>query len=104
MLVKTWLLTACGTGFYAIKSVKSIIPSVFSVSVELNCREKYLSRRIKNWEFSVPFWDFFVLGNGRNLDPHWISLIFCVHVICILKMCMKKSDAEKIFFDKMTGF
>ena len=23
---------------------------------------------------------------------------------CILKMCMKKFDAEKIFFDKLTGF
>ena len=22
----------------------------------------------------------------------------------ILKMCMKKSDAEKLFFDKLTGF
>ena len=26
------------------------------------------------------------------------------HVTDILKMCMKKFDAEKIFFDKLMGF
>ena len=26
------------------------------------------------------------------------------HVTDILKMCMKKFDAEKLFFDKLTGF
>ena len=26
------------------------------------------------------------------------------YVTNILKMCMKKFDAEKIFFDKLTGF
>ena len=28
----------------------------------------------------------------------------CIYVIDILKMFMKKFDAEKIFFDKLTGF
>ena len=28
----------------------------------------------------------------------------CVYVKDILKMCMKKFDAEKLFFDKLTGF
>ena len=28
----------------------------------------------------------------------------CRYVTDILKMCMKKFDAEKIFFDKLTGF
>ena len=26
------------------------------------------------------------------------------HFADVLKMCMKKFDAEKIFFDKLTGF
>ena len=28
----------------------------------------------------------------------------CRYITDILKMCMKKFDAEKIFFDKLTGF
>ena len=28
----------------------------------------------------------------------------CRYVTDILKMCMKKFDVEKIFFDKLTGF
>ena len=30
--------------------------------------------------------------------------MFCVHGTVILKMCIKKFDAKKIFFDKMTVF
>ena len=28
----------------------------------------------------------------------------CRYVTDILKMCMKKFDVEKVFFDKLTGF
>ena len=35
---------------------------------------------------------------------HWIFSTLCRYVTDILKMCMKKFDAEKIFFDKLTGF
>ena len=35
---------------------------------------------------------------------HWIFLTLCKYVTDILKMCMKKIDAEKIFFDKLIGF
>ena len=30
--------------------------------------------------------------------------MLCIYVIDILKICMKKFDAETIFFDKLTGF
>ena len=38
-------------------------------------------------------------------DPvHWIFSALCRYVTDIMKMCMNKFDAEKIFFDKLTGF
>ena len=35
---------------------------------------------------------------------HWIFSALCRYVTDILKMCMKKFDAEKIFLDKLAGF
>ena len=35
---------------------------------------------------------------------HWIFSTLYRYVADILKMCMKKFDTEKIFFDKLTGF
>ena len=35
---------------------------------------------------------------------HWIFSALCRYVTDLMKMCMKKFDAEKIFFDKLTGF
>ena len=32
------------------------------------------------------------------------AFILCRYVTDILKLCIKKFDAEKIFFDKLTGF
>ena len=38
------------------------------------------------------------------LSFHWIFSAFYRYVTDILKMYMKKFDAEKVFFDKLTGF
>ena len=35
---------------------------------------------------------------------HWIFSALYRYVTDILKMCMKKFDAEKIFLEKLTGF
>ena len=35
---------------------------------------------------------------------HWIFPVLWRYGADILKMCMKKFDAEKMFFDKVTGF
>ena len=35
---------------------------------------------------------------------HWIFSTLCRYVTGVLKMCMKKFDAEKIFLDKLTWF
>ena len=35
---------------------------------------------------------------------HWIFLTLCRYVTDILKMCIKKFDAEKLFFDKVIEF
>ena len=35
---------------------------------------------------------------------YWSHLILCIHNVDTLNICMKKIDAIKIFFDKMTAF
>ena len=43
----------------------------------------------------------------KSTPPRSFSVTFFMHgryVTDILKMCMKKFDAEKIIFDKFTGF
>ena len=46
----------------------------------------------------------FVKSTPHRAKIHWIFSALCKYVTDIMKMCMKKFDAEKIFFDKLTGF
>ena len=47
---------------------------------------------------------YFVKSTYSSESFHWIISALCRYVADILKMCMKKFDAEKIFFDKVTAF
>ena len=42
--------------------------------------------------------------NSSALSAFFRSFQHCRYVTDIIKMCMKKFDAEENFFDKLTGF
>ena len=45
---------------------------------------------------------YFVKSTPKSF--HWIFSALFRYITDIIKMCMKKFDGEKIFFDKLTGF